>query len=177
MVKGLLALGITLFVGASAAVPLQSSPPQTNTFWNDPAVLRLEALKPVFKGGEPVLIKISALNRSSGVIDAAPVTPWEATYLVLIRNGHTLLTSGSPSGIRNRGIGSETLRPGESWIYQAWADQQPYTSVTNWGYWKVPPGNYIIVAVPEETPIMVRGDKHWTSIHDPSDAVEFTVES
>jgi hypothetical protein len=50
-------LFIVALAGTGAAVPAQSPPPQTNTFWNDPAVLRLDVLKPVFKADEPVLVR------------------------------------------------------------------------------------------------------------------------
>ena len=130
----------------------------------DPVVLGLDVSKHVFYEGEPILIRITAVNRSSQAVAVLQNSPWEAAILVITEGGRTVIPSNGASGVRNRNPIFAPLQPGQNWIYQSYSDPQHYYALSNWGYNQLPPGHYTIVASPEITSVHVRSGR-WTPIH------------
>jgi hypothetical protein len=137
--------------------------------------LRLDALKPVVRKSEPILVRVSALNHSSEVIGVIQYVPWEVVDIHVLSDGHAIIPSRIGSGIRNRGAITAMLRPGQSWIFEAYSDPGSYYPLSSWGYWEVPPGRYTIFATPHFG-IHIRSSRRWGPVKSWSNGVIVTVE-
>lgn len=151
-----------LFSSNVQAAPTPPLRPQGDNPPHDLVSLRLNASKHVYANGEPVLIQVSVINRSAQTVRVAKVTPWEAATLVVVREGQPVAPSGTGSGVRNRTPVNADLLPGQSWIYVAYPEAEPYNAISNWGYWKLPTGHYTIFATPALAPVKTTSSKHWT---------------
>ncbi len=184
VVHKILSTGTAVIVGFSSllvpnAVRAGSTPaPVTANALSAPenlVELRLDALKHVVRKGERILVRVTALNRSSEIIGVMQLVPWEVVDLHVLSDGHAIIPSRIGSGIRNRGAISAVLRPGQSWIFQTYVDPGSYYPIEAWGYWQVPPGRYTIFATPHFG-ITIRSARRSAQIKSWSNGVIVTVE-
>jgi hypothetical protein len=116
--------------------------------------LRLTVSQHLFKVGQPITIQLSVVNTSPDVISLPPVTPWNAAKLIVRRNDNTIVNpSGAPVQYDWRFAAHTVLEPGQSYTYH-WRNSEPpyaftyFNPISYWGYQELPPGNYVITAIP-----------------------------
>ena len=147
----LLSIGVCGFANAEQlATPTPSPQPEAVVR------LRLTTSQHTFAAGQPILLKVEAVNISEEVIAVSEVVPWTAAQLVVARDGDVIAFDPlSLAGQRSSFPAQFKLQPGEAYAYRyaealpTGAGLQFFYPLSNWGYPQtLPSGHYTIVALP-----------------------------
>lgn len=126
-----------------------------------PIALRISASQLIYPSGQPIMVKIEAINQSAGPIALQQVSPWHAARLIITRDGAPVKANGEGSSLDWRFSAQALLRPRQAYAYHWHRDAPSYAytyfnALTYWGYAALPPGRYTIVA----QPVMVSAFSH-----------------
>lgn len=109
--------------------------------------LRLSASRQQFHAGQPILLKVELENLTSEQFSVLQLTPWDASTLVVLKNGTVPVIPSNPLAPYHRKFPTDQpVRPGASYVY-AWKDV--LNPLAFWGYDLLPPGRYVIYAQPK----------------------------
>lgn len=129
--------------------------------------------------GQPILIKVDAVNRSPEVTTLDVQTPWDAVQVNLLRDGATIRPA-EPAAFLHWGFQPEiTLQPADSYTYH-WRDPSvgigDYYPLSCWGFKQLlPAGQYTIYVSPAH--LIGRRTGHWISParNSISNKIKFTI--
>jgi hypothetical protein len=127
-----------------------------------PIALHLTASQSTYSEGQPILLKVEAVNESPDVVAVRQVAPWHAVTLTVMRDGAPIKPTGNVAPLDWRFGANAMLKPGQSYVYRWRTDSPTHTPVyfnalSYWGYPSLPPGHYTIVASPSIVSVFNHG--------------------
>jgi hypothetical protein len=144
-------------------------------------VLRISASQTTYNEGEPIQLKVEAINISGDEVLIRQVAPWHAVTLAITRDGAAVPRTGSVLSADWPFSADAKVQPGRSYIFQ-WREATPpytpiyYNPISDWGYRLLPPGKYTIVAYDYDASTRTHHHSLDVSANEPSNVLHITVQ-
>jgi hypothetical protein len=152
--------GLASIIIAWAIVPVcanaASGTPPTPA--HSPVKLIITAAKSTFRVGEPILLKVDVQNASAEPVWVLNLTPWDATTLIIVRNGMLVRPSSPPAAYEWKFPYATQIQPGGTLTLHWDSASNP---ITYWGYAPLSAGHYIITVVPKRIEGRVQPKNHF----------------
>ena len=177
----------SVYAAATLALSTQAltAQPLSVPVAHDVISARLESNKPVYRVGQPIMLRLTLINRTTHDIFFFPGAPYTISDLKVFNAEGTLVPSlGAQHEICAAGCGGHPytvkLDPGKPvivefndreshWALREWAD------IRRWGYDLRTAGSYSLVAFPKVTALSVGTSEFTTLPADKSNKIHITI--
>ena len=109
--------------------------------------LVIQAEKPSFHAGDPVVIRVGLTNTSATPITLDEETPWGGSVLLVTdQSGAPIATVGHKDSSAPTQVQTISIEPKQT-VWLRW-DSKDYWPIDHWGYKLDQPGTYTIIGLP-----------------------------